>query len=125
MDLETVIQSEVSQKEKKKSYINTYMWKVEKSYRWLYLQIRNKDTDIKKKVYGHQGGKEGWDELGNWDWYIYTIDTTYKIGNEWEPTVWYRKLYSAICGDINGRGIEKKRGYMYVYSWYTLLYSRN
>ena len=32
MDLETVIQSEVSQKEKNK-YINTYMWNLEKWYR--------------------------------------------------------------------------------------------
>ena len=32
MDLETVIQSEVSQKEKNK-YINAYMWNVEKWYR--------------------------------------------------------------------------------------------
>ena len=33
MDLESVIQSEVSQKEKKISYINTYMWILEKWYR--------------------------------------------------------------------------------------------
>ena len=33
MDLETVIQSEVSQKEKKISCINTYMWNIEKWYR--------------------------------------------------------------------------------------------
>ena len=30
MDLESVIQTEVSQKEKKKSYINAYMWNLEK-----------------------------------------------------------------------------------------------
>ena len=33
MDLETVIQSEVSQREKPISYINTYMWNLEKWYR--------------------------------------------------------------------------------------------
>ena len=33
MDLETVIQSEVSQKEKQISYIHTYMWNLEKWYR--------------------------------------------------------------------------------------------
>ena len=34
MDLETVIQSEVSQKEKNKYfYINTYMWNLEKWFR--------------------------------------------------------------------------------------------
>ena len=40
VDLESVIQSEVSQKEKQKNnaYINTYMWTLEKWYRWTYLQ---------------------------------------------------------------------------------------
>ena len=33
MDLETVIQSEVSQKEKQISYINACMWNLEKWYR--------------------------------------------------------------------------------------------
>ena len=32
-DLETVIQSEVSQKEKNKFCINAYMWNLEKQYR--------------------------------------------------------------------------------------------
>ena len=46
MDLEAVIQSEVSQKEKKQ-ITNTYMWNLEKWYRWSYLQNRSRDTDIK------------------------------------------------------------------------------
>ena len=33
MDLDTVIQSEVSQREKQVSYINAYMWNLEKWYR--------------------------------------------------------------------------------------------
>ena len=33
MDLETVIQSEISKKEKNISYINAYMWNLEKWYR--------------------------------------------------------------------------------------------
>ena len=45
MDLESVIQSEVSQKEKQISYINTYMWNLEKWYRLSYLQSRNRDTE--------------------------------------------------------------------------------
>jgi len=32
-------------------------------------------------MYGYQGGKEGWDELEDWDGHIYTIDTMYKIDN--------------------------------------------
>ena len=52
MDLETVTESKVkSEREKQISYINTYMWNLEKWYR-SYLQSRNKDienklTDIK------------------------------------------------------------------------------
>ena len=50
MDLETVIQSEVSQKEKNKYfYINTYMWNLEKWFRWTSLQGRNRDTDVENK----------------------------------------------------------------------------
>ena len=32
-----------------------------------------------EQTYGHQGGKGGGDELGDWDWHIYT--TIYKIDN--------------------------------------------
>ena len=40
MDLETIIHSEVSQKEKTQIlYINAYMWYLEKWYRSTYLQI--------------------------------------------------------------------------------------
>ena len=41
MDLETVIQSEVSQKENN----NTCMWTLEKWCRWSYVRSRNGDTD--------------------------------------------------------------------------------
>ena len=62
MDLDTVIQSEVSQKEKNKiSYINAYMWNLEKWYRWSYLQSRNRDTDVENKCMDTKGGRGvGW-----------------------------------------------------------------
>ena len=49
--LETVIQTEVSQKEKNKYriYINTYMWNLENWYKGSYLQSRNGDTDVENK----------------------------------------------------------------------------
>ena len=31
------------------------------------------------KTYGHQQGKQRWDELGDWDQHIYTTHTMYKI----------------------------------------------
>ena len=37
-------------------------------------------TYCREQAYGYQGGKAGeWDELGDWDWHIYT--TKYKIDN--------------------------------------------
>ena len=51
MDLETIIQSEVSQKEKQITYINAYMQNLEKWYRWTYLQSRNRDTGV-EQIYG-------------------------------------------------------------------------
>lgn len=32
-------------------------------------------------MYGYQGGKGEWGELGDWDQYVYTFDTIYKIRN--------------------------------------------
>ena len=56
-------------------------------YRWSYLQssisvcVSIWDTDIENKHMETKGMEGGWDELGNWDWCIYTIDTMYKIDN--------------------------------------------
>lgn len=47
MDLETVIYSEVSQKQEKQiSYINTLMWNLELWQRWSRLQRSNRDPDV-------------------------------------------------------------------------------
>ena len=50
MDLETVIQSEVSQKENDRYHILMYICGIyKKLYRLTYLQSRNRDTDIENK----------------------------------------------------------------------------
>ena len=56
-----------SEREKQISCINTYMWNLEKWYRWTGLQGWNRDTDVENKCMDTQGGKGGWDELGDWD----------------------------------------------------------
>ena len=68
-----------SEREKQISYIMHIcgIWK--NWYRRSYLQSRNRDTDIENKRMGTKVG--GWDELGDWDWHVYTIDTMYKIDN--------------------------------------------
>ena len=51
--LEPVRQSEVkSEKEKQISYINTYIWNLDKWYWWTYLQGRNGDRDIEQTLLG-------------------------------------------------------------------------
>ena len=51
-----------SEREKQISYINAYMWNLEKWYRWTGLQGRNRDTDVKNKrmdTVGEEGGGGG------------------------------------------------------------------
>ena len=55
MNLEPVIQSEVSQREKQISYINVYIWNLEKWYWWTSLQGRNRDTES-RQVYTAEVG---------------------------------------------------------------------
>ena len=41
-------------------YINTYIWRLERWYWWIYLQGSNGDADIREQTCGHQGEGEGW-----------------------------------------------------------------
>ena len=59
---------------------------------------------------GYQTGMEQWDELGDWDWHIYTIDTRYKIDNYWEPTIQHKEPYPMLCGDLHRKEIQGKGG---------------
>ena len=76
MDLETGIQSEVSQYEKDKDNI-AYMRNLEKCYRWTYLQSRNTVTNYRcgKQTYGYQGGKGkvGWNGRLGLTYILYDI----------------------------------------------------
>ena len=60
MKLEPVIQSEINQKEKKKSYINKCMWNLEKRYRWTYLQGKIRVSVMDKRIMD-TAGKERMD----------------------------------------------------------------
>ena len=78
MDLETVIQSEVSQKEKNKYLILTYICGTQKNGTDFFFFALFAGQELRHRcrvqTYGHQGGKAaggggGWvcDELGDWD----------------------------------------------------------
>ena len=44
-----------SEREKQISYINTYMWNLEKWYRWPFLQSRNGDTGVDNRYMDTKG----------------------------------------------------------------------
>ena len=48
-----------SEREERISYINAYMWNLEKWYRWNGLQGEISDTDVKNKRMDTKGGKRG------------------------------------------------------------------
>ena len=75
-DLETVIHSEVSQKDK--YCIISLICRIRKNG-WTYLQSRKRVTDVENKLMVRNGESEGWDELGDWDWHVYA--TVCKIGS--------------------------------------------
>jgi len=58
MKLEPIIQSEVSQKEKNKSYTNAYIWNLEGWYWWICWQSSNGDTDIENRLMEKDGEKK-------------------------------------------------------------------
>ena len=54
-----------SEREKEISYINAYIWNLEKWYRCTYLQGRNRDVDVENEHLDTEGGRGGWDKLGD------------------------------------------------------------
>ena len=58
MNLEPIIQSEVSQKEKEISYTNAYIWNLERWYQKIYLQSSNGETDIENRLMDMGRGEE-------------------------------------------------------------------
>ena len=65
-----------SEREKQISYINAYMWNLEKWYRWTSLQGRNRDIDVENKCMDTKAGKRGGGVGGrNWKTWIdiYTL----------------------------------------------------
>ena len=121
MDLEVVILSEVSQI---KASITRYHLYVEskKYYKWTYLQSRNRVRDAESKSYGYQVGQRG--EGLNWEIGIWHIDTTiYKIITSKIYYVAQRTLFNTLQRSVWEKNL-KKSGYVIMYNWSTLLYSK-
>ena len=120
MNLEPIIQNEVSQKEKDKYHIlMLYIWNLERQYWWTYVQGSNGNTDIQNRFVGTV--REG--ECGvNWESNIETYITIYKIDTQCKFAVWHRWLKpSAPTTRRGGMGREVggrfEREVTFVYLW--------
>ena len=89
-----------SQKEKKISQSNSYVWNLERWYWWIYLKGSNGDTDIENRLVDTEGKKVGPIERVAWNMYI----TICKIGSWWELAVWCRELKPSALWPPRGSG---------------------
>ena len=55
-----------SERQKQIPYANTYIWNLEKWYRWTSLQDRNRDTDVESKRMDPEEGKQGGRVVVGW-----------------------------------------------------------
>ena len=90
MNLDPIIQREVSHKEKQISYTHTYVWNLERQYWWNYLQGSSGDTDREQTMDTGLGeeGEGGTYGESNTETYI----TMCKIDSQQEFAVWLREL---------------------------------
>ena len=57
-------------------------------------------------------GGQGWDELGDGGWHVCAVGA---VCDYQEPTVQLGQLCQVLCGDLDGKEIQK-RGHVYTYS---------
>ena len=97
MDLQSVTQSEVSQKEKNKDHLS--IWNLEKWFWWNYLQGRKGDAEGENGLVATGGGR-GWDEQREWSWHVYI--TVCKMDGQWEAAAYHRELSSVLRDGLAG-----------------------
>ena len=83
------------------------------------MQSSNRDVDLETGNVDVVGGRDRWDELGDWDLNVYT--TMHEINSLWGVAVSSREPSSALCGDLDGRDggwveAAQEGGDIYTYS---------
>ena len=102
-----------SEREKQISYINAYIWNLERRYWGSYLQSSKGNADIKNRLmdlaWGRREGEGGLCRESNMEKYI----TICKIDSWWEFAVWLNELKLGLCnnlegwdGEGDGRGVQ-------------------
>ena len=76
IDLECVMHSEVSQKDKNKYCILTHIYGIQKNVRDDFICKEEIEVQTQRtKIWIPKEKEMGWEELRDWTWHIYTIDT--------------------------------------------------
>ena len=130
MDLESVIQSEVSQKEENKYCMLTRIYGILKKKGSEEPRGRTGiKTQTQRMDLRTQGGERvSWDEVREWHGHIYT--TKCKIDGQWEAATQHREISSVLCDHLEGwdreGGREKQEGgdigiYVYVQLTYFVI----
>ena len=120
MNLEPIIQSEVSQKEKDKNRILTHIYGIQKNgtEKFIYRAAMEKQTQRIDLQHGERGGEGEVDGKSNMETYI----TICKIDSQGEFAVQLWKLKQGLQINLGG-GMEReigrsfKREGIYVYLW--------
>ena len=76
VDLECVMHSEVSQKDKNKYCILTHIYGIQKNVRDDFICKEEIEMQTQRtKIWIPKEKVMGWEDLRDWTWHIYTIDT--------------------------------------------------
>ena len=97
INLEPIIQSEVSQKERHKYRILTHIYRIQKNgtEEFIFWAAMEKET---QRIDLWTWGEGEMYEKSNMKTYI----TICKIGSQWEFAVWLRKLKQGLCMNLEG-----------------------
>ena len=123
-NLEFVLLSK-SEREKQRSYINAYIWNLQKCHRWTYLQGWNRDADVGDGLWLTQRGKgKGVNWGSSIDVYIRSRVRQIASGKLLYGTgallcaLWWPRA----VGWEGEEGGSRGKAYMFMYSWFTSLY---
>ena len=91
-----------SEREKQMSYINAYLWNLERWYWWSYSQSSSGDADIETRLWTRVGGRQErvrWMERVAWK-HIRNM----QIDSQWKFAVWLQELRLGLCNNLERGG---------------------
>ena len=79
------------------------------------LRTHKETHRLRQRTYGFQGRVRlrGKDSQGVWDGHGHTA--VFNMENQQGPAVQVRELCSMSCGSLDGRGVWKENGYVYIH----------